>query len=471
MHSLLRWAGPLARRSGTQPATAAAMHQLLQRCRGPPRAKAPAGVALASGAITSAGDGPATTQAPEAELASTPAADPMADQMADMMASLMASSAPMPGAGGALAGELLPLASSYQDPVMGFVWVAERALRLLHDLPSGAGLPPVPWWLTILTLTLVARSAISVPATMWSLRRSHAIERLKPTLDAWQARFSTEMMRDVVTAYERRRDAPGPPPSPKEVLQAGNINIVYEDVVPAAHGIELAPAARKKLVRQLEKRMRKQRGAELKGAGLSHYASPPVMMAVMQIPLWLSVSLALRHMSAFSGGSWLLNAAAGTPDPAFRPAPLPGFTEGGFGPFLDLTVADPSGLLPLATGSVLLLNSLYTYLRKPAGVELSVQMRYVNALSVSGACVIFALGDTLPAALYFYWLSSGVFSLSQQVLLNNPWFRRYVLRVPFLRSERASLIHLGRRLQREGKLGASLLAAARGWRMPAWWRA
>ncbi len=126
-----------------------------------------------------------------------------------------------------------------------------------------------------------------------------------------------------------------------------------------------------------------------------------LLLPWIQVPLWITVSLALRTMSAY-------------PVP-FLETPLrcvPGFLYGGFGPWTDLHLPDPTWFFPLSISFTHLMNVHFA--SKFAVTE--TQKRLMNVMRILAVCMA-PLVTQVPTSLAFYWLTSSIFSLFQNIYL------------------------------------------------------
>lgn len=130
----------------------------------------------------------------------------------------------------------------------------------------------------------------------------------------------------------------------------------------------------------------------------------------IQVPLFVSMSLALRKMAAW-------------PIPFFDNASSPlvavdGFETGGVFWFLDLTVADPTVLLPLAVGGLHLanvqlnMNAMENKQHHPTPFQRALKL-VLQGLAVA----MIPVATQVPAVLALYWTTSAAFSLVQNIVV------------------------------------------------------
>jgi len=176
----------------------------------------------------------------------------------------------------------------------------QAALERVHDA-SGA-----PWWATIVVSTVALRCATTIPLVVSGLRNSARMELdVRPYAQAWQVKTVQRLVREH----------------------------------PTWSLAEIDKTAAKEM-RALIPSLAKQHGV------------PPLMhriaLPLVQIPIWVTYSLALRQMCA----SPILGFDTAT-------APVDGLATGGLFWLSDLTVADPL-VLPVAVASVHLTNLAVT---------------------------------------------------------------------------------------------------------------
>ncbi|KAI8826174.1 60Kd inner membrane protein-domain-containing protein, partial [Fimicolochytrium jonesii] len=106
-------------------------------------------------------------------------------------------------------------------------------------------------------------------------------------------------------------------------------------------------------------------------------------------------------------------------------APVPGLETGGAFWFTDLTVADPTYILPLA--AVVGLMATLELGAESGGRPMPSGMRnFLRALMVGG----FFFTAQLPAAVFMYWIAANLISLLQVLAVNNPTIRAKYLHIP-----------------------------------------
>ncbi|KAF9363186.1 Cytochrome c oxidase assembly protein cox18, mitochondrial [Mortierella sp. NVP85] len=134
----------------------------------------------------------------------------------------------------------------------------------------------------------------------------------------------------------------------------------------------------------------------------------------VQIPLFITMSLTIRGM-------------AGYPLPFLGDSSLaaePGFTEGGVLWFPDLAASDPTWIMPIAVGAVNLLN-IELNGRMMSKTPTRNQVIFRNFFRVLAVSMI-PIAHEAPMAICLYWLSSGSYSVIQNVAFRVPAVRQWL---------------------------------------------
>lgn len=173
----------------------------------------------------------------------------------------------------------------------------ESILTSMHH----AGLP---WWATIISSTLLLRSTFTLPIAIYQQRSLAKMIALAPMVQSWAETLKVQVGKDS-------RDRGW------------------------SYGTYQA---------ELQKQYRKKVNAIYAQYGCSRYKL--LLLPYVQIPLFVSMSLTLRHMTAYPL-PWFGQTAQ---------SPVQGLDQGGLAPFLDLTAVDPTLILPVLVGAGNLLN-------------------------------------------------------------------------------------------------------------------
>ncbi|KAJ3249274.1 Cytochrome c oxidase assembly protein cox18, mitochondrial [Chytriomyces hyalinus] len=101
---------------------------------------------------------------------------------------------------------------------------------------------------------------------------------------------------------------------------------------------------------------------------------------------------------------------------AYALMPVDGFNEGGILWFLDLSVADPTILLPLIVGGLHLAN---IEMHSSTVANPTVRQRAFKLLFQSVSILMIPLATQVPAGVALYWASSAGFSFMQNFALQS----------------------------------------------------
>ncbi|KAG0282865.1 Mitochondrial inner membrane protein oxa1l [Linnemannia gamsii] len=124
-----------------------------------------------------------------------------------------------------------------------------------------------------------------------------------------------------------------------------------------------------------------------------------LMLPLLQAPVMISFYLALRDMANL---------------------PVPQFREGGISWFTDLTIADPTYVLPVASSLGFL--AIMELGSEAGGVAQPKAMK--NVMRVMAVAMV-PLTMNFPAAIFVYWLTSNVFTASQIMFFKAPAVRKF----------------------------------------------
>mmetsp|Transcript_40809 Transcript_40809/g.53775 ORF Transcript_40809/g.53775 Transcript_40809/m.53775 type:complete len:405 (-) Transcript_40809:358-1572(-) len=101
-------------------------------------------------------------------------------------------------------------------------------------------------------------------------------------------------------------------------------------------------------------------------------------------------------------------------------AHFPGFATGGFGPFTDLAAADPSYILPFATGVLFLgMVEVLSLQRPKSPMPINVKM-FVRVMAIT---VLPLTTYQFPSGFFIFWMTSNAFTLMQSLALKIPTVR------------------------------------------------
>nr|XP_061793354.1 cytochrome c oxidase assembly protein COX18, mitochondrial-like [Nerophis lumbriciformis] len=240
-------------------------------------------------------------------------------------------------------------------------------VRLAEDFlveiqQSGA----VPWWLAIGAATLGVRTLVTLPLAVYQTRILAKIEGLRPEITALAERLKYEVS--------------------MRAAQRG-----WTDKQCRFH-------FRKNLRRLM---------SELYVRDNCHPFKASVLVWV-QLPLWISLSLALRNLSV---------------QPSEH---QPSLATGGALWFPDLTLPDATWLLPISLG---LTNLLIVELFARQMTTVSSVQKWVSNVMRGISILMIPIAANVPSSMVLYWLISSLVGLSHNLLLRAPAVRK-VLRFP-----------------------------------------
>ncbi|KAG0364368.1 60Kd inner membrane protein-domain-containing protein [Gamsiella multidivaricata] len=219
----------------------------------------------------------------------------------------------------------------------------------------------LPWWATIFCATFLLRTAITTPVAIYQQRAVGRMIALTPVLQAWLETYKTSI---GVDHKLKGRDY-------------------------GSYNSEIQNAYR----------------AKVKELYSTNRCNPRVsfLLPWVQIPLFITMSLTIRGM-------------AGYPLPFLGDSSLPaepGFTQGGTLWFMDLAASDPTWIMPIAIGATNLLNvELNGLMMNKTPTRNQIIFRNVfRALAIT----MIPIAHEAPMAICLYWLSSGSYSVIQNL--------------------------------------------------------
>ncbi|CAL8303170.1 unnamed protein product [Arctogadus glacialis] len=141
------------------------------------------------------------------------------------------------------------------------------------------------------------------------------------------------------------------------------------------------------------------------------------LLVWVQLPMWVSLSLALRNLS-------MASSPAGS-------ALQTELSTGGTLWFSDLTLPDHTWVLPISLGIInLLIIEIFAVQR----LQVSSLQRYMTHFLRGVSVLMVPIAATVPSSLALYWLSSSLVGLGHNLLLRSPRFRM-ACHIPPLRSD------------------------------------
>ncbi|KAJ3165371.1 Cytochrome c oxidase assembly protein cox18, mitochondrial [Geranomyces variabilis] len=222
----------------------------------------------------------------------------------------------------------------------------------------------LPWWATIVTCTVALRAACTLPLALQQRKRMERLAKIVPLLKGWEQTYHMQL---------------------KGLTGGGG-----------GSGSSSASAAKSRM--QI---LYNEKKSEL----YKKYDCHPLktlLLPWVQIPLWVTVSLALRNMAAFPAPFLT------TPE-----SPVEGFTTGGTSWFVDLAAQDPTMIFPLSIGFLHWTNiELNRSIVRASGRNDNVMVTgFFRALVL----LIIPVATQVPMALNLYWATSAAFSVAQNL--------------------------------------------------------
>ncbi|KAJ2784304.1 Cytochrome c oxidase assembly protein cox18, mitochondrial [Coemansia javaensis] len=259
--------------------------------------------------------------------------------------------------------------------------VAQSALEALHDGTLLAAAGAMPWWAAIGAATAALHLALVLPLRVYQQRTAARVQRLRPAMQAW--RFGVESSLRLET-----------------------------------RGQGLDGAAMRRLLRR---RLLLKNNELLLTQGC--HPMFLLLLPLAQLPVWFSVSYALRHLCGRA--VWLLDS-----DSAVYAVADGMRTEGALW-FADLAANDPTHCLPLVVFAASMANVVLSHmaLRGMAAGRAPWFVRLGAAVSYTAPFVMGYVSLLQPAGLVLYWAASSGLALAANLALRSGALRR-ALRLP-----------------------------------------
>ncbi|CAJ1059293.1 cytochrome c oxidase assembly protein COX18%2C mitochondrial isoform X11 [Xyrichtys novacula] len=240
--------------------------------------------------------------------------------------------------------------------------------HFLVSVQEGSGLP---WWLSITVATLSVRSLITLPFAAYQLVIIGKVEALQAEISELAKRLRYEVS---IRARERGW-------TEKQCRFQFQKNL-------------------RRLVSQLYIRD-------------NCHPFKASLLVWVQLPLWISLSLALRNLSLDQS------------------ALHSGLAAGGALWFPDLTTPDSTWILPVSLGLInLLIVEMFSLQRINPSRFQKIMTNFIRAISV----LMIPIAATVPSSMALYWFVSSLVGFSHNLLLRSPTVHK-VLRLKTQRSE------------------------------------
>uniref|UniRef100_A0A3P9LZV1 Cytochrome c oxidase assembly factor COX18 n=1 Tax=Oryzias latipes TaxID=8090 RepID=A0A3P9LZV1_ORYLA len=249
-------------------------------------------------------------------------------------------------------------------------------VHLCEDLlVSVQQLSGLPWWMSIIAATLTVRTAVTLPLAAYQLLIVCKVEALQAEISELAKRLRYEVLvRSLCSVFRFQF---------KKNLRRIVSQLYIRD---NCHPFKAS------------------------------------LLVWVQLPLWISLSLALRNLSLNQSGEFK-SAGSGS---------LQGeLAAGGALWFSDLTVPDSTWILPVCLGLTnLLIVEVFSLQR--VGVS-GVQRLVLNG--IRGFCVLMIpIAAVVPSSMALYWFTSSLVGFSHNLILRSPAVHK-ILRLPTRRSE------------------------------------
>jgi len=271
---------------------------------------------------------------------------------------------------------------------------------ILENIHLYSGLP---WWVTIACTTILLRTAITLPLAIKQNKMTAKMELLKPLL--------------------------------KEVTDAVRYNIITRG--------QRDGKGKTQIQAELFKELRSYTKDFYQRNGINTWKL--FMLPWIQLPLWITISFALRNISG-----WIPNTGAESEaiDSTLY-APATGVEIEGLLWFSNLSVADPYYVLPCV---LLLTNLINIELNTFRQQTPSTMSRLLTNTFRGLTCLVFLISTQVPSAMSLYWATSSSYGLLQNIVMKFPRVRRH-LNIPKTPSEQEKPIQfireqMGVRVQR-----------------------
>ncbi|KAL7313245.1 hypothetical protein PS15m_007012 [Mucor circinelloides] len=235
----------------------------------------------------------------------------------------------------------------------------------------------MPWWATIVASTLLLRTTMTLPIAIYQQRAMGKMINLAPMIQSWAETLKVQVAKESKQhgwPYQKYQQE-----LQKQYKQ--KVNHIY-----AHHG-----CARWKML----------------------------LLPWVQIPLFVSMSLTLRHLTAYPL-PWLGQTSS---------LPAEGLSDGGLAWFMDLTAVDSTMVIPVMIGAGNLINvELNAWYAR--GKQSKTQKIMTNAFRVLSVAFV-PIAANAPMAIGLYWFSSAWYSVVQNIAFKIPRVRT-ALKMPLL---------------------------------------
>ncbi|ONH69728.1 Mitochondrial inner membrane protein COX18 [Cyberlindnera fabianii] len=244
----------------------------------------------------------------------------------------------------------------------------------------------LPWWLFIPATTIAVRATLTLPLAIIQRKRLQIQASLRPIVASMGPILRLKLAQRAVQAKAK---------------ETSNTQEGAQFIKGAASALSYD-----QIVVLTAKERRKRQQALFKDHGCEMWKN--MLLPVMQIPIWIALSATFRELSGFT------DVSASPLDPTL--------TLEGIKFATDLSIADPTGILPIALGTLMITNVEWNYANYQLtrtsvsrSKRITPQESLLN-LARFGAVFLMAISTQAPAALVLYWISSNLFSLLQNMV-------------------------------------------------------
>ncbi|KAJ2648499.1 Cytochrome c oxidase assembly protein cox18, mitochondrial [Coemansia sp. RSA 1250] len=257
-------------------------------------------------------------------------------------------------------------------------------LEKVHDGSMLGTMAPdgLAWWAAIAGTTIAARLLIVTPLSIYQQRLIKRQNELRQVMEAWQPALRSSLMMKLKEQKKKLSE--------------------------------------EEFLKQLNKAVMKKQSKVMMKQGCHPFFS--ILLSMTQIPIWVSLSVALRHLCGaavpfFDG-----------PHTSFVPAQ--GMSSEGILWFNDLLLTDSTMALPLTVFAVQMGNVLLMHWRIRRQImvgrvnSMPLLLRAVTGISYVVPFYILLISFYQPAALVFYWALSASFGLIQNLIFQITWVRK-----------------------------------------------
>ncbi|KAG5328489.1 COX18 protein, partial [Acromyrmex charruanus] len=252
--------------------------------------------------------------------------------------------------------------------------ITQDFLLLVHDCTG------LPWWSVIVLTTIMMRTAVTLPLSLYQLYILAKLENLKYEMDE----IVKEMKKEINYGIHKYNW------SKKYAKRLYNHSV--------------AKQWNKLVVRE------------------NCHPAKTSLLVLIQVPLWISLSMSIRNLC------YMLPKQDANAYITYQE-----FITDGFLWMSNLTTADPF-VLPISMGLFNLAIIEITCMSKIQNVELTKWQRYLTNFCRIVMIGMIPIAMSVPSCLSLYWATSSAFGLFQNLILLSPKVRRFA-KVPITTSE------------------------------------